>query len=96
MDVPISPALSLTSSLWILLMPKTFAPHSKSQRLGIIKPIKVQDFFAGFTRHKWEQLLTTAGLEIISLERGNWAQKPGARTFQDLLIVTPRRGIDDM
>jgi SAM-dependent methyltransferase len=63
---------------------------------GHYQAYKGQDFFAGFTLRKWQQLLDSAGLEIISFERGNWAQKPGARTFQDLLIVTPRRGIDDM
>ncbi|MFN9113772.1 MAG: class I SAM-dependent methyltransferase [Bacteroidota bacterium] len=68
----------------------------KEKAPGHYQAYKGQDFFAGFTRRKWEQLLATAGLELISFERGSWAQKLGARTFQDLLIVTHQRGIDEM
>jgi len=71
-------------------------PSFKETAPGHYQAYKGQDFFAGFTRHKWEQLLAEAGLEIISLERGSWAQKPGARTYQDLLVVTHQRGFDDV
>jgi SAM-dependent methyltransferase len=63
---------------------------------GHYQAFEGQDFFAGYTLGKWQQLLTTAGLEIVSLERGGWAQKPGALTYQDLLIVTHRRDFDNV
>jgi SAM-dependent methyltransferase len=55
-----------------------------------------QDFFAGYTRRKWEQMALDAGLEVISLERGDWANKPGARTYQDILVLMHARDVDNV
>ena len=48
-----------------------------------------QDFFAGFTRKFWTEMCTEAGLRIVSYELGKWAEKPGARTYQDIFVVVP-------
>ena len=71
-------------------------PSFKEVAPGHYQAYKGQDFFAGFTRRKWESLVAEAGLEIISLERGNWAQKPGARTYQDILVLMHARGVDTL
>lgn len=71
-------------------------PSFKEVAPGHYQAYKGQDFFAGFTRHKWEALVAEAGLEIISLERGTWAQKPGARTYQDILVLMHARGVDNL
>lgn len=71
-------------------------PSFKEVAPGHYQAYKGQDFFAGFTRRKWESLVAEAGLEIISLERGNWAQKPGARTYQDILVLMHARGVDNV
>lgn len=55
-----------------------------------------QDFFGGYTRHKIEEMVRDAGLEIVTLERGQWVRKPGANTYQDLIIVGHYRGIDEI
>jgi SAM-dependent methyltransferase len=55
-----------------------------------------QDFFAGYSTEKWHQMLKHASLRVISYEVGRWAEKNGARSFQDVFIVTPeprRKGI---
>lgn len=46
-----------------------------------------QDFFAGYSKNKFYEMFEEAGLEVISLELGKWAQKPGSRTFQDTFIL---------
>lgn len=55
-----------------------------------------QGFFGGFTRQKIEEMVRDAGLEIITLERGRWARKPGANTHQDLIIIGHHRDIDNV
>jgi cyclopropane fatty-acyl-phospholipid synthase-like methyltransferase len=69
-------------------------PSFKEVAAGHYQAYKGQDFFAGFTRRKWEELVAEAGLEIISLERGTWANKPGARSYQDILVLMHARGVD--
>lgn len=63
---------------------------------GHYQAYKGQDFFAGFTRRKWEEMVADAGLEIISFERGNWANKPGARTYQDILVLIHAQEVDNV
>lgn len=47
-----------------------------------------QDFFAGFSLKVWNEMLQAAGLWAVSREPGSWAQKPGARVYQDTFILT--------
>ena len=50
-----------------------------------------QDFFAGFTRKIWNEMLGEAGLRVLSHELGSWANKPGARVYQDTFLVMPTK-----
>ncbi|NCC04142.1 MAG: class I SAM-dependent methyltransferase [Proteobacteria bacterium] len=45
-----------------------------------------QDFFAGFPPAFWQERAEEAGLEFIGWELGKWAEKPGAASFQDILL----------
>lgn len=63
---------------------------------GHYQAFEGQDFFAGFTKRKWEEMVSDVNLEIVSFERGTWANKPGARTYQDILVLTKRQGIDEI
>lgn len=47
-----------------------------------------QDFFGGFSFEKWRSMLNDCGLEIVSYEVGDWAEKPGALNYQDIFIVS--------
>lgn len=51
-----------------------------------------QDFFGGYTRKLWEEMLTKAGLRTIGHELGSWASKPGARVYQDTFVVMRAKG----
>ena len=46
-----------------------------------------QDFFAGFSMGVWNQMLADNGLQAICHETGSWAEKPGARVYQDTFII---------
>jgi SAM-dependent methyltransferase len=46
-----------------------------------------QDFLGGFTFPRWQEIVTDAGLEIASFELGSWAEKPGARPYQDTFVL---------
>lgn len=46
-----------------------------------------QDFFAGYSFEKWRAMFAGHGLKIVSFEVGSWAQKPGARPYQDLFVL---------
>lgn len=47
-----------------------------------------QDFFGGFTPGLWSRMAADAGLRIVSNELGTWAEKPGGRTYQDIMVLT--------
>ena len=49
-----------------------------------------QDFFAGFSMGAWNAMLDEAGLWSICYETGLWAEKPGARMYQDSFILRKR------
>ena len=46
-----------------------------------------QDHFAGLTLATWRSLFDAAGLHLVSIDLGAWAEKPGARSFQDTFIL---------
>lgn len=46
-----------------------------------------QHFFAGFGRDRLETMMAAAGLAVVHSEPGLWANKPGARIYQDLFLV---------
>lgn len=46
-----------------------------------------QDFFSGFSMGVWNGMLKDAGLWAICHETGSWADKPGARMYQDTFIL---------
>lgn len=46
-----------------------------------------QDFFAGFSLEKLKGWIADAGFELVFHELGRWAEKPGSKAFQDLLII---------
>lgn len=50
-----------------------------------------QDFFAGFSMGAWNAMLAEAGLWAVCYETGNWAEKPGARMYQDTFILMKRK-----
>lgn len=54
---------------------------------GVYQAYKGQDFFAGYTEDKWRSLLRKHGLKAVSHEVGSWAEKPGARNYQDTFVV---------
>ena len=59
---------------------------------GFYQAYAGQDFFGGYTRKLWEDMLAKAGLRTISHELGSWASKPGARVYQDTFIVMRAKG----
>ncbi len=59
---------------------------------GFYQAYAGQDFFGGYTRKLWEDMLAKAGLRTISFELGAWASKPGARVYQDTFIVMRAKG----
>lgn len=63
---------------------------------GYYQAYSGQDFFGAYTLNKWQEMLADSDLEIISLERGTWAEKPSGRNFQDTLVVMPKRNVDDL
>ncbi len=62
----------------------------KEEEPGCYYAYSGQDFFGGYSLEKWEEMLSSAGLEVISREAGSWARKPGARPFQDTFIIGKR------
>ena len=48
-----------------------------------------QDFFCGYTPSIFEEMVTSCGFKIVSYEIGNWAKKPGSRTYQDTFVLIP-------
>jgi len=46
-----------------------------------------QDFFAGYCLEELQKWIADAGLELVFHELGKWAEKPGSKPFQDLLII---------
>lgn len=54
---------------------------------GCYQAYKGQDFFTGFSMGKWREMIEKNGLRVICYETGKWAEKPGARLFQDTFIV---------
>ena len=46
-----------------------------------------QDFFAGFSMGAWNAMLKECGFWAICHETGSWAEKPGARMYQDSFIL---------
>lgn len=54
---------------------------------GVWQAYQGQDFFAGYTQSKWRSMVEAAGLQIVSYETGSWAEKPGARLYQDTFII---------
>jgi SAM-dependent methyltransferase len=59
----------------------------KEDEPGCYYGYRGQDFFAGYTLERWRSMLSDAGLRILSFELGSWAQKPGARPYQDTFII---------
>jgi len=59
---------------------------------GFYQAYAGQDFFGGYTRRLWEEMLAKAGLRTISQELGSWASKPGARVYQDTFVVMRAKG----
>ncbi|MDB5446072.1 MAG: methyltransferase [Phenylobacterium sp.] len=49
-----------------------------------------QDFFGGFTARVLRSLFDETGWDIVSFELGSWANKPGARNYQDTFILEKR------
>jgi SAM-dependent methyltransferase len=47
-----------------------------------------QDFFAAYEYGRWKSLVENAGLEIGGFDPGTWAEKRGARQYQDTFILT--------
>lgn len=54
---------------------------------GVWHAYSHQHFFAGFSRECVEEMIAEAGLRIELSEPGLWAEKPGARIYQDLFLV---------
>ena len=54
---------------------------------GVYQAYSGQDFFSGFTYDKWRRMVEECGLQIVSYEVGSWAQKPGARLYQDTFVL---------
>lgn len=46
-----------------------------------------QDFFSGFSMGAWNAMLKEAGLWALCYETGSWAEKPGARMYQDTFVL---------
>jgi ubiquinone/menaquinone biosynthesis C-methylase UbiE len=46
-----------------------------------------QDFFAGFSMKVWNEMLQENGLWSLCYETGSWAEKLGARCYQDTFIL---------
>ena len=68
----------------------------KEQTPGYYQAYEGQDFFGAYTLNKWREMVTDYDLEIVAIERGTWAEKPSARSYQDTLIIMPRRDVDDV
>ena len=50
-----------------------------------------QDFFAGYDEPLLLSQFAEFGLEVVNQSRGSWAQKPGARLYQDWYLVRRAR-----
>jgi len=59
----------------------------KEEEPGVWHAYARQHFFAGFSRDCVEEMVAEAGLRTVHTEPGLWAQKPGARIYQDLFLV---------
>jgi ubiquinone/menaquinone biosynthesis C-methylase UbiE len=62
----------------------------REEEPGCFYAYKGQDFFAGYNHSTWRSMFSNANMEIISFEPGRWAEKPGARMFQDTFIAIKR------
>lgn len=49
-----------------------------------------QDFFAGYEEPLLRQQFDEFGLDIVRQSRGSWAEKPGARLYQDWFLLRRR------
>jgi cyclopropane fatty-acyl-phospholipid synthase-like methyltransferase len=49
-----------------------------------------QDFFAGYEEPLLRRQFEEFGLEIVRSSRGHWAEKPGARLYQDWYLLRRR------
>jgi cyclopropane fatty-acyl-phospholipid synthase-like methyltransferase len=49
-----------------------------------------QDFFAGYEEPLLLQQFEEFGLEVVKKSRGSWAEKPGARLYQDWYLLRRR------
>lgn len=58
---------------------------------GCYYAYELQDFFAGFTLPTWYEMFRAHGLRVACFETGSWAEKKGARLYQDSFIVEKLR-----
>ncbi len=54
---------------------------------GCFHAYEGQDFFGGFTHTVLRSLFEQTGWEVVTFETGSWAEKPGARSYQDTFVV---------
>lgn len=62
-----------------------------AQERGCYYAYTLQDFFAGFTLPVWYEMFRAYGLRVACFETGSWAEKKGARLYQDSFIVEKLR-----
>lgn len=62
-----------------------------AQERGCYYAYALQDFFAGFTLPVWYEMFRAHGLRVACFETGSWAEKKGARLYQDSFIVEKLR-----
>lgn len=58
---------------------------------GCYYAYSLQDFFAGYTLAAWYEMFRAHGLRVVCFETGNWAEKKGARLYEDSFIVEKLR-----
>lgn len=68
----------------------------KQKSPGFFQAYEGQDFFGAFTLNKWREMTADYDLEIISIERGTWADKPSGRNYQDVLVLMPNHDVDNL
>jgi SAM-dependent methyltransferase len=54
---------------------------------GCFHAYEGQDFFGGFTHSVLRSLFEQTGWNIVTYETGLWAEKPGARSYQDTFVL---------
>lgn len=54
---------------------------------GVYQAYAGSDFFCGYAPERWAAMASAAGLRIVGVEPGTWAEKPGARVYQDTFIL---------